>query len=197
MCLDSTTILGLSCNKDLQHINNWNKKRVSLTMEPSERKKKTCCFTGHRDLPVNRVQEIADRTEREIRNLIVNHDVRYFGVGGAIGYDTLAAKILFYLKETEFPHIRIILVYPFDGFTSRWAPDQKAEYERLLPRYDKIVCAGDRAGRDAYLARDRHLVDCSAYCIAYCTRNDGGTAYTVRYAGKQGVKVRNVSGSSF
>lgn len=163
-------------------------------MEASELRKKSCCFTGHRNLPTSKTQEIADRTANEIRKLIVNHGVRFFRVGGAIGYDTLAAKVLFHLKETEFPHIRVILVYPFDGFSSRWAPTQRAEFERLWLKYDKRICIGTGASREVYLARDRHLADSSAYCIAYCTRNYGGTAYTVRYAKRQGLEIRNISG---
>ena len=47
---------------------------------------------------------IAIRTEAKIRDLIVNNGVRYFGVGGAIGYDTLAAQILFRLRKADFHH---------------------------------------------------------------------------------------------
>lgn len=163
-------------------------------MEPAELRKKTCCITGHRDLPPNKTQEIAAQTANEIRQLVINSDVRFFGVGGAIGYDTLAAKVLFQLRKQEFPHIKVILVYPFDGFTNRWTPKQKADYEKLLPKYDKVVCVCDKACRGAYLARDRHLVNSSAYCIAYCTRNTGGTAYTVRQAKEQGLAVRMIPG---
>ena len=97
------------------------------------------------------------------------------------------------LRATDYPHIKVILVYPFEGFTGRWSDAQRAEYSRLLPRYDKTVCVAQRASREAYLERDRHLVDSSAYCIAYCTRNSGGTAYTVRYAHQQGVTVFNTA----
>lgn len=163
-------------------------------MKTSELRKKTCCFTGHRDLPTQLKQVISERTTNEIRKLIVHDGVCFFGVGGAIGYDTLVAKVLFQLREKEFPNIKIILVYPFKGFTSRWTAAQREEYKELLPQYDKIVCVSDIANKDAYLARDRHLVDNSAYCICYCTRNYGGTAYTVKYAKWKGLEVRNVSG---
>ena len=49
------------------------------------------------------------------------------------------------------------------------------------------------ANREAYLERDRHLVNGSAYCIAYCTRDCGGTAYTLRYARQEGLKIYNVA----
>ena len=101
--------------------------------------------------------------------------------------------MLFRLRATDYPQIKVILVYPFEGFTGRWSDEQRAGYARLLPQYDKTVCVAQRASREAYLERDRHLVDSSAYCIAYCTRNSGGTAYTVRYAHQQGVTVYNTA----
>lgn len=157
-------------------------------------KQKTCCFTGHRIIPEHDVDVITARTEIKIRELILHNGVRFFGVGGAIGYDTLAAKILFRLRSTDFQQIKVILIYPFEGFTSRWSEEQRSEYVRLLPKYDKVVCVSQTASREAYLKRDRHLVDWSSYCIAYCTRDSGGTAYTLRYAMERGVKIYNVSG---
>ena len=155
-------------------------------------RQRTCCFTGHREIPEKDLPGILERTEQTVRRLI-ERGVVFFGVGGAIGYDTEAAKLLFRLRATDYPQIKVILVYPFEGFTSRWSDEQRAEYARLLPQYDKAVCVAQRASREAYLERDRHLVDSSAYCIAYCTRNSGGTAYTVRYAHQQGVTVFNTA----
>ena len=155
-------------------------------------KEKTCCFTGHRNMTQADIPIVFERTKTYISDL-VNNGVRFFGVGGAIGYDTLAAKMLFELRKTKFPSIKVILVYPFEGFTSRWALSQKADYDLLLPQYDKVVCVSDRACRESYLARDRHLVNGSAYCIAYCTRSYGGTAYTIRYAKCRGLSILNTA----
>ena len=155
-------------------------------------KEKTCCLTGHRFIPESEQIRVIERTETEIRSLI-DKGVRYFGVGGAIGYDTLAAKLLFRLRDTEFPHIRVILVYPFDGYTSRWSPRQREEAGKLERMYDKMVRSAEKPGREAYLQRDRHLVDASAHCICFCTKSTGGTAYTVRYALKRGLDVRNTA----
>lgn len=156
-------------------------------------KEKTCCFTGHRIIPRDQYDTIAARTEIKIRELILKHGIRFFGVGGAIGYDTLAAQILFRLRDTDFPEIKVILVYPFEGFDSRWTDAQKETYTRMLPKYNKRVCVAPAASREAYLARDRHLVDNSSICVAYCTRNSGGTAYTVRYAHDKGLKIYNIA----
>lgn len=156
-------------------------------------RQRTCCFTGHRVIPEKDLPGILERTEQAVRRLI-EQGVVFFGVGGAIGYDTEAAKLLFRLRATDYPQIKVILVYPFEGITNRWSDEQRAEYARLLPKYDKAVCVAQRASREAYLARDRHLINGSAYCIAYCTRDSGGTAYTLRYAQQEGLKIFNVAG---
>lgn len=154
-------------------------------------RQKTCCFTGHRELPVTQIPAIRDRTERCVR-LLYNNGVRYFGVGGALGYDTLAAQLLLRLRQDELKDIRVILVYPFEGFTDRWDAVNQHLYDRLLPYYDKTVCVSQTPSREAYLERDRHLVDASAYCIGYCVKDSGGTAYTMRYARTKRLTVYNV-----
>ena len=39
------------------------------------------------------------------------------------------------------------------------------------------------------LARNRYMADRADVLLAYCERESGGTAYTVRYAQKHGVPV--------
>ena len=155
-------------------------------------KEHTCCFTGHRNVPVDKQKEITARTEAKVRELI-SEGYRCFMVGGAVGYDTLAAELLFRLRDVEHMGIRVTLAYPFDGYTSGWKEEQKATYERLLPLYDERICVAAAASRGAYLQRDRYMVDASSMCIAYCTRQTGGTAYTIRYAAKTGVPVCNIA----
>lgn len=161
-------------------------------MEEYGERKKTCCFTGHRRLPQEKYQQIVERTKAEIRRLIVEKDVCFFCVGGAAGYDALAAGILIELRA-EFPKIKIFLLYPFDGFTDDWRAEERLAYMQRFPLYDKVVCVCDRPGREAYFARNRGLVDCSAYCIAYCTRRRSGAGYTLRYAEKEGLDINNIA----
>ena len=157
-----------------------------------EMKEQTCCFTGHRNIPAGQLEEIVARTTAKVRELI-SEGYRCFMVGGAVGYDTLAAELLFRLRDGEHLDIRVTLAYPFDGYMDRWSEEQKATYERLLPLYDERICVAAAASRGAYLQRDRYMADASSMCIAYCTRQTGGTAYTIRYAGKKSVPVINVA----
>ena len=51
----------------------------------------TCCFTGHRNLPAAQEEEIWQRVCVYLEPLL-EEGVRYFGVGGALGFDTLVAE---------------------------------------------------------------------------------------------------------
>ena len=150
----------------------------------------TCCFTGHRNLPIGQEEEIWKRVYACLESLL-EEGVRYFGVGGALGFDTLVAEKLLALRESR-PEIRIILAQPFPGYQSRWTPAQQAR-AAVEARVDKVVVCCQRPSREAFLARDRHLVDGSSCCIAWCTRVTDGTAYTLRYAQRRGLRVWNVA----
>lgn len=148
-------------------------------------------FHGHRILPRGQEEEIWRRVYACLEPLL-DEGVRYFGVGGALGFDTLVAEKLLALRKSR-PQIRIILVQPFPGYQSRWTPAQQARAEAVEVRVDKVVVCCQRPSREAFLARDRHLVDGSSCCIAWCTRATGGTAYTLRCAQRQGLRVWNVA----
>lgn len=132
-----------------------------------------------------------ERTETAVKKLL-SGGIKRFLLGGAVGYDAEVAKLLFRLKN-ECRGIKVVLIYPFDGYTDRWNDAQKAEYAKLLPQYDDIIKASERSGRETYLLRNRMLVDNSAVCIAYCQKQRSGTAYTVRYAKAQGLAVINTA----
>lgn len=154
-------------------------------------REQTCCFVGHKDIPPGEQLKILVRVEHRLIPL-VQQGVTYFGIGGSLGFDTLMADMLISLKAAH-PRIRIIEVLPFEGYRSKWSLEQLRHAEKIDKQVDKIVYAAKEPSRGVYLLRDRHLVDCSAYCISYCTRNTGGTAYTVKYALEHGVTVYNAS----
>ena len=71
-------------------------------------KKQTCCFTGHRKIPPEQYERIAQRLKAEITALI-HRGVVYFEAGGALGFDTMAARAVLELKK-DYPLIKLILV---------------------------------------------------------------------------------------
>lgn len=65
-------------------------------------KKKTACFTGHRKIALGQRKIVAERLKNTVDSLI-SEGYRYFGVGGALGFDTLAAQCILYLKK-QYPY---------------------------------------------------------------------------------------------
>lgn len=154
-------------------------------------KERTACFTGHRTIPFLQRRKIEKRTEEALIEAI-KQGYRFFGAGGALGFDTLAAQTVLRLKKT-YPQIKLILVLPCLSQTRGWRPEDIAEYERIKAAADKVVYTSQEYTRDCMFKRNRHLVDNSSLCIAYLTENTGGTAYTVDYARSKGLIIRNVA----
>lgn len=121
----------------------------------------TCCFTGHRILPAGQEEEIWRRVYACLEPLL-EEGVRYFGVGGALGFDTLVAEKLLALRESH-TQIRIILVQPFLGYQRRWTGVQQSRAAAVESRVDRVVVCCQRPSREAFFARDRHLVDGSSW----------------------------------
>ena len=97
------------------------------------------------------------------------------------------------MRDEEYPEINVVLAYPFEGHTRRWDTLDRERWAETLPRYNERVCVAQEPFRAVYFVRDRYMVDQSAYCIAYCTRDTGGTAYTLRYAQKQNLVIENIA----
>ena len=74
----------------------------------SDKRTETCCCTGHRDIPYGLETPLKSVLKEQV-GLLLSKGVIYYGVGGAVGFDTLAAEALFELR-TEYPQIKVILV---------------------------------------------------------------------------------------
>lgn len=154
-------------------------------------KEKTCCLTGHRRIPLESFEKISQRLETTLIQLI-EKGYLYFGTGGALGFDTLAAKMILELKA-KYPQIRLILVLPCLSQSDRWSDENKAMYEDIKKHADKVVYTSKEYSRGCMHKRNRHLVDNSSSCICYLTKETGGTSYTVNYAKEKMLTVYNVA----
>ncbi|RKI69631.1 DUF1273 family protein [bacterium 1xD42-67] len=154
-------------------------------------REQTCCFTGHRKISSAEQAEIIDKLKNVIDDLC-QRGIRYYGAGGAIGFDTLAAKAVLAMKE-KYPGIKLILVFPCLDQTRRWNQRDIEVYERIKSCADKIVYTSQKYTTGCMHKRNRHLVDNSSVCVCYMNKASGGTAYTVRYAQEQGLKIINIA----
>ena len=154
-------------------------------------REKTCCFTGHRKIPPEEQAEISDRLEHIIISLY-QQGIQTYEAGGALGFDTLAARTVLRLRES-YPGMKLVLVLPCLTQTRRWRPEDIAEYERIKAQADKVVYTAQQYIRGCMFKRNRHLVDNSSVCVCYLTKDSGGTAYTVDYAEKKGLEIINLA----
>lgn len=154
-------------------------------------KEQTCCFTGHRLLPKDKLSDITACLEQTVIKYIKN-GYRYFGTGGALGFDTIAAETILKLKE-KYTDIKLILVLPCLSQTKGWHKPDVERYNYIKTQADKIVYISKEYTSDCMFKRNRHLVNNSSLCICYLLKDSGGTAYTVDYAKKNELKIENIA----
>ncbi len=151
----------------------------------------TCCFTGHRHLPTNKIERIVKRLSEEIDRLI-KLGVTDFISGGALGFDQIAASMIVAKKEMGLP-IRLIFALPCRDQDANWTPEQRRLYHGLLSEADEVYYVSENYDADCMKKRNHYMIDHSAYCICALIKERSGTAQTVRYARLKGVTVINVS----
>ena len=127
----------------------------------------------------------------DVMDILIDNGVIYYGVGGALGFDTLAAQVVIE-KRKQHPQIRLILVLPCKDQTKNWDVKDIERYNNIMKQANKIVFTSEYYHPGCMFKRNRHLVDNSAHCIAYLEKDSGGTAYTVNYAKEKGIKVFNL-----
>lgn len=153
-------------------------------------RKRTACFTGHREIPESKAETLEKLLDKVIEQLY-NKGVIFFGAGGCYGFDALAEKAILRARERH-NEIKLILVLPCKDQDKYWNDRIKVEYAEIVSKADKVVYTSEFYSKGCMHKRNRHLVDYSGYCVAYMTRNNGGTAYTIDYARKNGLMIFNL-----
>ncbi len=123
--------------------------------------------------------------------MLINKGYRYFGTGGALGFDTIAAQTVLNLKK-QYSWIRLILVLPCVNQIKGWNKKDIDVYNKIKNRCDKYVYVSENYYEGCMQKRNRHLVNNSSCCVCYFTGKKGGTSYTVNYAAKKGLKIYNI-----
>ena len=146
-------------------------------------KEKTCCVTGHRDIPAEQMDRIQKLLRQEILAAIED-GYTHFISGFAAGVDLLFADIVAELKELCPITLEAAIPYPGRMKT----PDET--FQRLIRCCDTVKIHSDVYSKGCYMRRNRYMVDQSQRVVAvYDGRPTGGTAATVRYASGKDVRV--------
>lgn len=145
----------------------------------------SCSFTGHRNLPKDKIEEIKELTRHYII-LLIELGIEHFYTGGAIGYDTLVAGIVIELKKI-YPNIKLhmCLPYKYTNFKFKVYP--------FCNFADSLEYASDKYTPTCLMERNRLLVDHSDIIICFMENNKSGTGSTVAYAKSKGLNIKNIA----
>lgn len=150
-----------------------------------------CCFSGHRKIPIIIESELKERLENGI-NYLFERGITTFYAGGALGFDTLAAEAVIRCRKV-ISDIQLVIVVPCKDQAKFWRLEDSQKYEKILMSADQVICLSDHYFNGCMQQRNRLMVDNSCACICYLTTLSSGTAYTVRYAQTQGVRIYNLA----
>lgn len=150
-------------------------------------KSKSVCFTGHRDIPLDKEKYIKE-TIRDVISELSELGYTDFYAGGASGFDLLASyEVLEHKKKNEDTKLRLILPYKKD--IKNYSSYERYKQKQLLELADSVEYVFERYLPGCFHIRNRRLVDLSSVCVAYLKKTSGGTYFTVNYAKEKGLKV--------
>ena len=100
------------------------------------------CFSGHRHIPINEIDEISLSLEKVVKELIYE-GYQQFATGGALGFDTLVAKTVLRLMK-GFSSIQLHLVLPCPEQTRGWGNAEIEEYEMLKRLANSVTYTSEK-----------------------------------------------------
>lgn len=151
--------------------------------------KKTCCVTGHRNIPADQVEFVKCALRKEIQSAIAAGYTRFI-CGFAEGVDQYFAEIVAEKRKTN-PHLRLEAAIPY---RNRYFRLLKAGYAKgLLEACTDLSIISEQYAPNVYRARNRYMVKCSDLVIAvYDGREKGGTVSTLQFAYGQRKEIRKI-----
>ena len=140
---------------------------------------KTCCVTGHRDIPAEQIGHIKKSLEQEVDSAI-RDGITCFISGFADSADLLFVEIVAE-RITKNPALKLIAAIPY---RRRLDTLQKSERTKvLIDLCAEIFVVAEEYHPSVYAKRNRYMVEQSDRVIAvYDGREKGGTVETIRLA---------------
>ncbi len=140
------------------------------------------------------VEELGATIRRELSSLLeefYSAGERQFFVGGAVGFDLLAAEVVMELRRAHHD-VELTLVRPFEGQEIRYPTVDKLRYNEILESANDVVTIAEGYNVGAYHMRNGYLVSHCNTLIAYSNGEGRGTAATIKQAHQQGREVVNI-----
>jgi len=156
-----------------------------------------CFFSGHRELPKDKMNDIFTVTRQQITNAVVNYSIKDFYAGGAVGFDMIAAMMVLSIKRGKYNHINLHLILPTPDYGRfQWKTVQEIEYYRLILQGVKTVeTISPTTYTGINFVRNKRLVELGCNLgIVYAEpkHESGGTYSTIKMAQKDGTRIINI-----
>ncbi len=150
---------------------------------------KTCCVTGHRDIPAEETAPVKEALRREIEKA-VNDGFTVFLSGFADGVDQYFAEMILELQNKN-PDLKLIAVLPYRKRKDSLC--QKEHTNTLLDACAEVIIIQEEYRPNVYSKRNRYMVEHADRVIAvYDGREKGGTVKTIRYAHQFRKELREI-----
>ncbi len=156
----------------------------------------TCCFTGHRpdklpwgtDEADPRCMALKGRLDQALERAY-QAGMRHFICGMARGTDLYFAQGVLELRR-RCPGVTLEAARPCESQADSWPEEEQERYQRILDQCDYETLVQHQYSRGCMQRRNRYMVDRSAMVVSvYNGEPKGGTAQTLLYAIRQGVKT--------
>ena len=164
---------------------------MSETLYEKKNMKYSCCFTGHRKVPMDKQEPLNSTLSYEIEKMILK-GVNCFYCGGSMGFDIMAGKKVVEIRQ-KYPNVKLIIAVPCREQSKSFDYNSKLDYDYIISEADEVICLSEHYYKGCMHVRNRYMVDNSSYCICYLTENKGGTFYTVNYARKKNLQIVNLA----
>ena len=148
---------------------------------------KNCSFSGHRKIPAYEKEALQKQLESVVRRLL-DKGVRNFFTGGALGFDTMAAELILNLKK-EYTNITLTVLVPCPEQPDNWGYAEQDKYYEILVKCDKVRYISDAYSGECMRKRNDALVANSECLVCFLRKKESGTAYTVKKAAEQGLRI--------
>lgn len=149
-----------------------------------------CAFTGHRHIVNTHRSQIGDLISRAVA-FAYREGCRRFYSGGAVGFDTLAAREVLRFRISH-PDVRLCLILPCTNQDERWSERDKESYAYILREADEVSYISETYTHDCMKKRNYALAAEADIMIAYVGESASGSAQTVRMAEKMNKRVYNI-----
>lgn len=150
---------------------------------------KTCCVTGHRDIPAEETAHVKELFAEKLKKA-VNDGFTIFLSGFADGVDQYFAETILELQNKN-PDLKLIAVLPYRKRKDSLC--QREHTNALLDACAEVIIIQEEYRPNVYSKRNRYMVEHADRVIAvYDGREKGGTVKTIRYAHQFRKELREI-----